>query len=216
LQVAFTYHRQEALAGKLEKTYGAEQTWALPLHSSRLAEAQQLAQALRERWGEVHYLVNNAGLVRDRALANMSEDEWLEVLQTNLTTTFAVTRALIFEMLKRPGNAIVNVSSVAALTGASGQSNYAAAKAGLLGFTRSLAREYGRLGLRINAVAPGYVISRLTERLSAAVKSRALKLIPLERFARPEEIAGAIAFLLSDQAGYIQGQVLPVDGGLSM
>jgi len=216
LRVAFTYHQQQTLAEQLEKALGPDETWALPLHSARLAEATALANSLRERWGGIHYLVNNAGQIRDRALANMSEEEWHDVLQANLTTTFAVTRAFIFDMLKRPGNAIVNVSSVAALTGAAGQCNYAAAKAGMLGFTRSLAREYGRLGLRINAVAPGYVVSRMTDRLPEAVKTRALNLIPLQRFARPEEIASAVAFLLSDQAGYIQGQVLTIDGGLSM
>ncbi|NTV52053.1 MAG: SDR family oxidoreductase [Candidatus Firestonebacteria bacterium] len=216
LRVAFTYHRQESLAGKLEKAFGAEETWALPWHSPRLAEAQQLVKTIQARWGEIHYLVNNAGVIRDRALANMDEEEWNDVLQTNLTAVFAVTRACIFNLLKRPGNAMVNISSVAALTGASGQSNYAAAKAGLLGFTRSLAREYGRLGLRVNALAPGYVASRMTDRLSETVKARALKLIPLQRFALPQEVAAAAAFLLSDQAGYIQGQVLAVDGGLSI
>jgi 3-oxoacyl-[acyl-carrier protein] reductase len=216
LRVAFTYRQQAALAEQMVNNLGSQDTWALPLRTAQLAEAQGLAQSLRERWGGIHYLVNNAGNVRDRALANMSEEEWQDVLQTNLTTTFAVTRAFVFDMLKRPGNAIVNVSSVAAITGSSGQSNYAAAKAGLLGFSRSLAREYGRLGLRVNAVAPGYVVSRLTERLPEAVKLRALSLIPLQRFAQPAEIAAAVAFLLSDQAAYIQGQVLAIDGGLSM
>ena len=136
LRVAFTYHRQQVLAEQLALTLGPEDTWALPWQTPKLSETQAIAAAIQQRWGAVDYLVNNAGAIRDRAFANMSEEEWHDVQNANLTTAFAITRALMADLLKRPGNAVVNISSVAALLGATGQANYAAAKAGLIGFSR--------------------------------------------------------------------------------
>ncbi|MFP4630723.1 MAG: beta-ketoacyl-ACP reductase [Candidatus Acetothermia bacterium] len=165
--------------------------------------------------GRIDYLVNNAGFTSDNLLVRMSEEEWNEVLDVNLNGVFNCTRAVLRYMIKGDGGSIVNISSVSGLLGNAGQANYAASKAGIIGFTKSLAQEYGKRDLRANVVAPGFVDTALTEDIPEESRDSYMKNVILERFASPEEIAHPVLYLLSDQASYITGTVLRVDGGLS-
>ena len=166
--------------------------------------------------GELDVLVNNAGITRDGLLMRMPDDDWSAVLDTNLGGVFHTCRAAARGMLKRRAGSIVNVSSVVGVHGNPGQTNYAAAKAGIIGFTKSLARELGNRGVRANVVAPGYISTRLTEELPDDLKELMLQNTPLGRFGSPEDVAGAVRFLCSDEASFITGEVLLVDGGLGM
>jgi 3-oxoacyl-[acyl-carrier protein] reductase len=161
-------------------------------------------------------LVNNAGVTRDGLLARMSDDDWQTVLAANLGGVFHTCRAVARGMIKRRAGAIVNVSSVVGIHGNPGQTNYAASKAGIIGFTKSLARELGNRGVRANVVAPGYVRTRLTDVLSEDARALMLANTPLGRLGEPQDVAGAVRFLCSDEAAFITGEVLLVDGGLGM
>jgi 3-oxoacyl-[acyl-carrier protein] reductase len=166
--------------------------------------------------GDVDVLVNNAGLTRDTVLARMSDDDWRTVLDTNLSSVFYTCRAVTRPMMRRRGGAIVNVSSIVGVHGNFGQANYAASKAGIIGFTKSLARELGSRGVRANVVAPGYVKTQLTDVLPEEATTAMVANTPLGRIAEPREVAGAVRFLVSDEASFITGEVLLVDGGLGM
>jgi 3-oxoacyl-[acyl-carrier protein] reductase len=174
------------------------------------------AARLVEEAGDLDILVNNAGLTRDGLLARMSDEDWRTVIETNLSSVFYTCRAVTRPMMKKRGGAIVNVSSIVGLRGNWGQANYAASKAGIIGFTKSLARELGSRGVRVNVVAPGYVRTRLTEVLPEEATQAMLGNTPLGRLGEPEDIAGAVRFLCSDEASFITGEVLLVDGGLGM
>ncbi len=180
-----------------------------------VSNAEQAAQLVAET-GEVDILVNNAGLTRDGLLARMPDEDWRDVIETNLSSVFYTCRASARQMMKRRAGAIVNVSSVVGLHGNPGQTNYAASKAGIIGFTKSLARELGSRGVRANVVAPGYITSRLTEEISEGMRAVMLQNTPLGRLGDPENVAGAVRFLCSDEAAFITGEVLLVDGGLGM
>ncbi|MGD0166949.1 MAG: 3-oxoacyl-[acyl-carrier-protein] reductase [Gaiellaceae bacterium] len=173
-------------------------------------------EKLIEEAGEIDILVNNAGTTRDGLLARMSEEDWRAVIDINLTSVFLMCHAAIRGMMKRRSGSIVNLSSVVGLHGNFGQTNYSASKAGIIGFTKSLAREAGSRGVRVNAVAPGYVETRLTDVLPDEVKQKMLAATSLGRFGQPEDIAGAVRFLCSDAAAFITGEVLVVDGGMGM
>jgi 3-oxoacyl-[acyl-carrier protein] reductase len=174
------------------------------------------ARRLVDEAGDVDVLVNNAGLTRDGLLARMSDDDWRTVLETNLSSVFYTCRAVTRPMMKRRSGAIVNVSSIVGVHGNWGQTNYAASKAGIIGFTKSIARELGSRGIRANVVAPGYVKTRLTEVLPDEATAAMVANTPLGRVAEPEEVAGAVRFLASEAASFITGEVLLVDGGLGM
>jgi 3-oxoacyl-[acyl-carrier protein] reductase len=174
------------------------------------------AARLVEEAGDVDVLVNNAGLTRDGVLARMSDADWREVIETNLSSVFYTCRAVTRPMMKKRAGSIVNVSSIVGLHGNWGQTNYAASKAGIIGFTKSLARELGSRGVRANVVAPGYVQTRLTDVLPDEVKDLMLKNTPLGRLGDPPDVARAVRFLCSDDASFITGEVLLVDGGLGM
>ena len=174
------------------------------------------AKALVEAAGELDILVNNAGVTRDGVLARMSDDDWRMVLDTNLSSVFYTCRAASRPMMKRRGGAIVNISSIVGVHGNFGQTNYAASKAGIIGFTKSLARELGSRNVRANVVAPGYVRSQLTDVLPEGATEVMLQNTPLGRLGDPEDVAGAVRFLCSDEARFVTGAVLLVDGGLGM
>ena len=174
------------------------------------------ARRLVEEAGGVDVLVNNAGLTRDGVLARMSDDDWREVIETNLSSVFYTCRAATRPMMRKRGGSIINLSSIVGLHGNFGQANYAASKAGIIGFTKSLARELGSRNVRANVVAPGYVQTRLTDVLPAEATKAMVDNTPLGRIAEPKEIAGAVRFLASEEASFITGDVLLVDGGLGM
>ncbi len=174
------------------------------------------AKRLVDEAGDIDVLVNNAGLTRDGLLARMSDDDWRTVIDTNLSSVFYTCRAVTRPMMKKRGGAIVNISSVVGVHGNWGQTNYAASKAGIIGFTKSLARELGSRNIRANVVAPGYVKTQLTEVLPEEATAAMIQATPLARVAEPDEIAGAVRFLASDRASFITGEVLLVDGGLGM
>ena len=174
------------------------------------------ARALVEAAGDVDVLVNNAGLTRDGLLARMSDDDWRTVLETNLSSVFYTCRAVTRPMMKKRGGSIVNISSIVGLHGNWGQTNYAASKAGIIGFTKSLARELGSRNVRANVVAPGYVRTQLTDVLPEEATAAMLQNTPLGRLGDPEDVAGAVRFLCSGEASFVTGEVLLVDGGLGM
>jgi 3-oxoacyl-[acyl-carrier protein] reductase len=174
------------------------------------------ARRLVDEAGDIDVLVNNAGLTRDGLLARMSDDDWRTVIDTNLSSVFYTCRAVTRPMMKKRAGSIVNISSVVGVHGNWGQTNYAASKAGIIGFTKSLARELGSRGIRANVVAPGYVKTRLTEILPDEATAAMISNTPLARVAEPHEVAGAVRFLASEAASFITGEVLLVDGGLGM
>jgi 3-oxoacyl-[acyl-carrier protein] reductase len=174
------------------------------------------AKRLVEEAGDLDLLVNNAGLTRDGLLARMPDDDWHDVIETNLSSVFYTSRAATRGMMKKRAGSIVNVSSIVGVHGNWGQTNYGASKAGIIGFTKSLARELGSRGVRANVVAPGYVNTRLTDVLPEEAQQAMLSNTPLGRLGEPEDVAGAVRFLCSDEAAFITGEVLLVDGGLGM
>jgi 3-oxoacyl-[acyl-carrier protein] reductase len=174
------------------------------------------ARRLVEEAGDVDILVNNAGLTRDGVLARMSDEDWRDVIETNLSSVFYTCRAVTRGMMKKRAGSIVNVSSIVGLHGNWGQTNYGASKAGIIGFTKSLARELGSRNVRANVVAPGYVNTRLTDVLPEDAREAMLANTPLSRLGDPDDVAGAVRFLCSDEASFITGEVLLVDGGLGM
>ena len=174
------------------------------------------ARRLVEEAGDLDILVNNAGLTRDGLLARMPDDDWRTVIETNLSSVFYTCRAVCRPMMKKRAGAIVNVSSIVGVHGNWGQTNYAASKAGIIGFTKSLARELGSRNVRANVVAPGYVKTQLTDVLPEEATAAMLQNTPLGRLGEPADVAGAVRFLCSDEASFITGEVLLVDGGLGM
>jgi 3-oxoacyl-[acyl-carrier protein] reductase len=174
------------------------------------------AKRLVDEAGELDILVNNAGVTRDGVIARMSDEDWSEVIETNLGGVFHTCRAAARGMMKRRSGSIVNISSIVGVHGNPGQTNYSASKAGIIGFTKALARELGVRGVRANVVAPGYVDTRLTQVIADDMKDVMLANTPLGRFGQPEDIAGAVRFLCSGEAAFITGEVLLVDGGLGM
>jgi len=200
--------------GKDEAEQVAKEAGARAVQAD-VSEAEQ-AKALVGEAGELDILVNNAGLTRDGVIARMSDEDWHEVIETNLGGVFHTCRAAARGMMKRRAGAIVNISSIVGLHGNPGQTNYSASKAGIIGFTKALARELGVRGVRANVVAPGYIDTRLTQVIADDMKEIMLTNTPLGRFGAAEDVAGAVRFLCSDEASFITGEVLLVDGGLGM
>ena len=180
------------------------------------AAVADMIKKVQEKFGSVDILVNNAGITRDGLLMRMKSDDWNAVINTNLTGVYNCTKGVTKMMMKQRNGSIINMTSVVGETGNAGQANYAAAKAGVIGFTKSVAKELASRGIRVNAVAPGCIDTDMTAVLSDAVKEEMIKTIPLGRTAAPEEVAQVVVFLASDREGYITGQTLNVDGGMVM
>ena len=189
---------------------------ALQADVSSPEEAASLVERVEAELGDIDVLVNNAGVTRDTLIARMSDDDWSTVLETNLYGTFHMSRAVARKMMRRRTGAIVNMTSFVGVHGNPGQTNYAASKAGIVGLTKALAKELGNRGVRVNAVAPGYITTELTEVLPQDIKSFLLQATPLGRLGDPEDVAGTVRFLCSDAAAFVTGEVVLVDGGLGM
>jgi 3-oxoacyl-[acyl-carrier protein] reductase len=183
---------------------------------SSYEDAGALFKEILSKYGKVNVLVNNAGITRDGLLMRMSEEDWDRVIQVNLKSAFNCTRAVLRPMVKQRGGCIVNISSVAGQIGNAGQANYATSKAGIIGFTKTVAREVASRGITVNAVAPGFIDTEMTQALSASVRESLVEQIPLRKIGQPEDVAEAVYWLCSRGAGYITGQVIHVNGGMFM
>ena len=216
--VAFTFRSagvaaEEALA---EIRASGREGLALQSDAKDVAAAQQAVDAVVAKWGRIDVLVNNAGITKDTLLMRMTESDWDEVLDTNLKSAWNYAKAVCRPMMGQRSGSIINISSIVGVMGNAGQANYAAAKAGMIGLTKSLAKELASRNILVNAVAPGFVDTDMTHKLTPQQRESLLNSIPLKRTAKPEEIAGVVVFLAGPAAAYITGQVLVVDGGIVM
>lgn len=216
--VAFNYVKSEEQARAVEDEIQAlgVKTLACKLDVADYKGVREMVNRTKAEFGRIDGLVNNAGVTRDKLLMMMSEDDWAEVIKTNLTGAFNFARAAVFIMMKAKRGVILNLTSISGVVGTAGQVNYSAAKAGLIGMTKAMAKEVGRHGVRVNALALGFIETDMTATLPEENRAMALSLIPLGRFGTVEDVAPVAAFLLTDAAGYMTGAVIQVDGGLAM
>ncbi|HYO50454.1 MAG TPA: 3-oxoacyl-[acyl-carrier-protein] reductase [Chloroflexia bacterium] len=217
-KVAVNYNASESAAQEVVEaiTSAGGEAKAVKADVSKNDEVEAMINGLVREWGRVDILVNNAGITRDNLMMRMSQEEWDAVMDTNLRSAYFCTRAVLRPMLRNRWGRIICLSSVVGLTGNTGQANYAAAKAGLIGFTKSIAREVGARNITANAIAPGFIQTDITAGLPEELKANILKTIPAERYGQPEDVANAVLFLASDLAAYVTGQVINVDGGMVM
>ncbi len=216
--IAFLNNDSEECAAEIKKEIDNPETniYAFKADATSLEQAEATVKAAIEKLGGVDILINNAGITRDNLLLRMTEKDFDDVISTNLKSVFNYTKAVIKPMIAQRYGRIVNISSVVGIIGNPGQSNYSASKAGVIGFTKSMARELGSRGITVNAVAPGYIQTEMTNKLNDEQRARLVQNIPLGRMGTPEDIAKVVAFLCSPDADYITGQVIAVDGGMTM
>lgn len=216
--VVITYVNNEEKANEVIdeiKSMGVK-ALAIKADVSKESDVQRMIEKVEEEFNSVDILVNNAGITKDNLLIRMKEEEWDEVMNVNLKGTFLCTKAVARMMMKKRYGKIINITSVVGITGNSGQGNYSASKAGIIGFTKSIARELASRGIRVNAIAPGFIETDMTEVLNEDIKNAMLKSIPLGTFGKPKDIANTVVFLASSKSDYITGQVINVNGGMFM
>jgi len=215
--VAFTYHSSSAAADAIvnELTANGATVKAYQSDAGSYDQAEQLVKDVIEDFGRVDILINNAGITRDNLMLRMNESQWDEVIHTNLKSVFNLTKHVLRPMLKSRSGSIINMSSVVGEFGNAGQANYAASKAGIFGFTKSIAKEVGSRSIRCNAIAPGFIATEMTDKLDEETKEKFLSGIPLKRYGNPDEVADACLFLASDLSTYVSGQTISVCGALN-
>lgn len=214
--IIFTYLKNDDLAKELvfdiEKL--GSKAYSHKIDVRNYKKTVDLVEKIREEYSRIDLLVNNAGITKDKTLMMMDKKEWQEVIDTNLTGCYNMTKACIVTFMRQKRGSIVNITSVAGIVGTSGQTNYSASKAGIIGFTKALAKEVASFNIRVNAIAAGYIETDMTKDLKE--KDKIISSIPLARFGKPQEVAKVVSFLLSDEAGYITGEIIKVDGGLAI
>ena len=216
--VVFNYSKSDDLANALVKEIEAlgVKAVAKKVDVSDFEAAKNMVKEVKDEFGQIDYLVNNAGITRDKLLALMKENDWDDVINTNLKSVYNFSKAVIMTMIKQKSGNILNITSVSGIAGVAGQVNYSSSKAGMIGFTKALAKEVGKANINVNAIACGFIETDMTSSLPDEYKKKMTDMTSLKRFGRPEEIAKITAFLLSDDAKYITGHVLTVDGGLAI
>jgi len=216
--IGLTYVRGEDKAKEVVNEIEAMGVKALAIKANVSIEAEviQMTKAMEERFGTIDILVNNAGITKDNLLIRMKEEDWDEVMNVNLKGTFLCTKAISRIMMKKRYGKIINMASVVGIMGNAGQGNYSASKAGVIGFTKSMARELASRGIRVNGIAPGFIETDMTDVLKEDVKEEMLRAIPLKAFGKPKDIADLVIFLASEKSDYITGQIINVDGGMLM
>ena len=223
--IARRLHAQGAVVGlhgtrkeKLDQLAGelGDRTHVMPANLSDLEDASALGKTAEETLEGVDILVNNAGITRDGLFARMSNEDWDDVMRVNLTSVFRLTKEIAYPMMRRKGGRIINITSIVGVTGNPGQANYCASKAGMIGFTKSLAQEIASRGVTVNCIAPGFIASAMTDKLNDKQKDAIMSAIPMKKMGEGDDIANAALYLASDEGGYVTGQTLHVNGGMAM
>ena len=216
--VAFNYSKSDDLANELVKEIEAlgVKAMAKKLDVSDFEGAKNMVKEVKDEFGQIDYLVNNAGITRDKLLALMKEDDWDDVININLKSVYNFSKAVIMTMIKQKKGKILNITSVSGIAGVAGQTNYSASKAGMIGFTKALAKEVGKAKINVNAIACGFIETDMTSELPEEYKQKMTDMTALKRFGTTDDVAKVAKFLLSDDANYVTGQVLSLDGGLAL
>ena len=216
--VAFNYSKSDDLANELVKEIEALGVKAIAKKAdvADFESAKEMIKEVKDEFGQIDYLVNNAGITRDKLLAMMKEDDWDDVININLKSVYNFSKAVIMTMIKQKNGKILNITSVSGIAGVAGQTNYSASKAGMIGFTKALAKEVGKAKINVNAIACGFIETDMTSELPEKYKKKMTDMTALKRFGTTEDVAKAAKFFLSDDANYVTGQVLSLDGGLAL